>query len=84
MDDAVGGDDVFLQHHFNAVDGQTVSITADLQLAALQGLEHAARRDGLRTLRGAQEVIVQQRYTQTNTSIVNVLDTVDGDRQTDK
>lgn len=40
MDDAVGGDDVLLQHHPDAVDCQAVAVTADLYGAALGGLKH--------------------------------------------
>lgn len=47
VDDAIGCDDVLLQHHLNAVDGQAVAITADLYGAALCCLIHRACHDGL-------------------------------------
>lgn len=40
VDDAIGGDDVLLQHHLNAVDCQAVAIAADLYVAALGSLKH--------------------------------------------
>lgn len=40
VDDAIGGDNVFLQHHLNAVDSQAVTITANLYGAALCRLKH--------------------------------------------
>lgn len=50
VDDAVGGDDVLLQHHLDAVDCQAVAITANLYGAALSSLKHRPRHDGFGTL----------------------------------
>lgn len=61
MDDAVGGDDVLLQHHLDAVDRQAVAVTADLYGAALGGLEHRPRHDGFGALGAVQQVEVDQR-----------------------
>lgn len=62
VDDAVGCDDVLLQHHLNAVDGQAVAITADLYGAALCCLVHRACHDGLGTLDAVQQVVLHQRW----------------------
>lgn len=60
--DAIGGDDVLLQHHLNAVDCQAVAIAADLYVAALGGLKHWSRHDGFGTLGAVQQVEVDQRF----------------------
>lgn len=60
VDDAVGGDDVLLQHHLDAVDCQAVAVTADLYGAALSGLKHRSRHDGFGTLGAVQQVVVDQ------------------------
>lgn len=60
MDDAVGGDDVLLVHHLDAVDGQTVPVAADLDVVALHGYVRAAGEDRLRALDGFQEVEFQE------------------------
>lgn len=60
MDDAIGGDDVLLQHHLDAVNCQAVAIAADLYGAALSGLKHRSCHDGFRTLGAVQQVVVDQ------------------------
>lgn len=60
VDDAVGGDDVLLQHYFDAVDCQAVAVTADLDGAALGGLKQRSRHDGFGTLGAVQQVVVDQ------------------------
>lgn len=61
MDDAVGGDDVLLQDHLDAVDCQAVAVTADLYGAALGGLKHRPRHEGFGALGAVQQVEVDQR-----------------------
>lgn len=60
VDDAIGGDDVLLQHHLDAVDCQTVAVTADLYGTALGCLKHRTRHDGFRTLGAVQEVVLDK------------------------
>lgn len=60
VDDAVGGDDVLLQHHLDAVDCQAVAVTADLYGAALGGLKHRSCHDGFGTLGAVQQVVFDQ------------------------
>lgn len=67
VDDAVGGDDVLLQHNFDAVDCQTVAIAADLYGAALGGLKHRSCHDGFRALGAVQQVVVDQGFGETDT-----------------
>ena len=62
VDDTVGGDDVLLEHHLDAVDSQTFTVTADLDAVALQSLVGAAGHDGLRALHGVQQVEVQKSW----------------------
>lgn len=45
VDDTIGGDNVLLQYHLNAIDCQAVSITADLYGAALGRLKHRPCHD---------------------------------------
>lgn len=61
VDDAVGGDDVLLQHHLDAIDCQAVAVAADLYGAALGGLKHWSRHDGFGALGAVQQVEVDQR-----------------------
>lgn len=60
VDDAVGGNDVLLQHHFDAVDCQTVAIATDLYGAALCCLVHWPCHDCFWTLDTVQQVVVHQ------------------------
>lgn len=60
VDDAVGRDDVLLQHHLDAVDGQAVAVAADLDGAALFSLILRADHDGLRALDTVQQVVFHQ------------------------
>lgn len=50
VNDAVGRDNVLLQDHFDAIDGQAVAVAANLDGAAFFGLIHCANHDGLRAL----------------------------------
>lgn len=67
VDDAVGGDDVLLQHNSDAVDRQAVAVAADLDGAALGGLEHRPRHDGFRALGAVQQVVFDQGLGETDT-----------------
>lgn len=60
VDDAIGGDDVLLQHHLDAIDSEAVAVTSDLYRAALGGLKHRSRHDGFGTLGAVQQVVVDQ------------------------
>lgn len=60
VDDAIGRDNVLLQHHLDAVDGQALAIAADLNGAALLCLIHRADHDGLRALDAVQQVVFHQ------------------------
>lgn len=60
VDDAVGRDNVLLQHHLDAIDSQAVAVTADLDGAALLGLILQADHDGLRALDTVQQVVFHQ------------------------
>lgn len=73
MDDAVGGDDVLLQHHLDAVDREAVAVAADLYGAALGGLEHRSCHDGFGTLGAVQQVVVDQGLVrQTDSALLSV------------
>lgn len=60
MDDSIGGDDVLLKYHLDAVDCETVSITANLDVAALQGFVRGSGHYGLGTLHRVQQMVVKE------------------------
>lgn len=60
MNDAVGGQDVFVGDDSLPIDGEHVPEAAHLQCAALQGLHGYPRDNGLGTHGRLQDMVVQQ------------------------
>ena len=58
MDDPVGGDDVLLHYHLDAVDREAVAVAAHLDAVALHGLIGGAQHDALGALDRVEEVEV--------------------------
>lgn len=48
MDDAITGDDVLLEHHLDSVNGEALTITADLDVVTLKRLVGGASHNGFR------------------------------------
>lgn len=69
VDDSIAGDDVLLKHHLDAVDCETVSITADLDVAPLQGLVWGTGHYCLGTLNRVQQMVVEESCGWEETSI---------------
>lgn len=62
MNDTICSDNVLFEHHFDAIHGQTFTITANFNVVSLHSLIRSSSQDGLRALDRVQEVELQQSW----------------------
>lgn len=65
MNDSICSDNVLFKHHFDAIDCQAFTITANFNVVSLQSLIRSSRQDGLRALDRVQEVVSQKSWNKT-------------------